>query len=257
MTDEFPPKTNDESIPKTDKFGPDESQESEEFPESDSKSEPKELSGDTVQQRLVSLEADGRTLRALVEGMARKVGTADAASMPATNLPPRAKDYKNRDDYLVARAKYELRQEDGQAAAQAQVEEARTRANETRAKFLRRAEAVRAKHGDFDEVLSNPALAASRAVVAVIREAEDGPELAYWLGKNLDEAERIASLSPARAALELGKISARLAMPSRRTESAAPDPVSTVSGLNTPRRDPNRMSMTDYRAWRESAAGRF
>ena len=255
MTDESPHKTDDESISETDNFGPVESQETEEFPESDPKSTPKKHSGDTVQQRLVSLEADGRALRAIVEGIARPVGTADAANVPATDVPPRTEDFKDRDDYLIARAKYELRMEDGQAAALAQVEEARTRANESRAKFLRRAEAVRAKHEDFDEVLSNPALAASRAMVAVIREAEDGPELAYWLGKNLGEAERIAALSPARSALELGKISARLALPPR-MDSSAPDPVTTVSGLNTPTRDPSRMSMADYRTWREAGAGR-
>ena len=255
MTDESKDEDEDR-IPSNEVTGAAPSQEHAPPSAADSEPTPRRRNSETMRQQLRRLEAEGRALRAIVDGIANPSGTADVASTSGADVPPRPEDFKDRDDYLIARAKHELRTEDGQATARAQVEEAQVRANESRARFLRRAEAVRAKHEDFDEVLSNPALAASRAMVAVIREADDGPELAYWLGKHLDEAERIAGLSPAHAALELGKISAQLAAPFSRAETSAPEPVTTVSGLTSPTRDPNRMSMTDYRAWRESGSGK-
>ena len=63
-----------------------------------------------------------------------------------------------------------------------------------------------------------------------IRESDLGPELAYHLGTNPKEAERISKLAPFLQAKEIGRIEAKLAdAPPVKKTSSAPAPISPVS----------------------------
>jgi hypothetical protein len=63
-----------------------------------------------------------------------------------------------------------------------------------------------------------------------IQSSDIGPELAYYLGSNPKDAERISRMTPLGQAKEIGKIEAKLAAepPVRRTTSA-PAPISPVT----------------------------
>jgi hypothetical protein len=63
-----------------------------------------------------------------------------------------------------------------------------------------------------------------------IQSSDIGPELAYYLGSNPKDAERISRMTPLGQAKEIGKIEAKLASdpPVKRTTSA-PAPISPVS----------------------------
>jgi hypothetical protein len=67
-----------------------------------------------------------------------------------------------------------------------------------------------------------------------IRSSDIGPELAYYLGTNPKDAERISRLAPLAQAKEIGKIEAKLASdpPMKRTTSA-PAPISPVTARST------------------------
>jgi hypothetical protein len=67
-------------------------------------------------------------------------------------------------------------------------------------------------------------------VVSAIQQADNGPELAYYLAQNLDIADNISRMSPVSAALELGKISVQLSAGKKTSKSAskAPNPVTPV-----------------------------
>ena len=91
-------------------------------------------------------------------------------------------------------------------------------------------EEVRGKYDDFDQVAYNPNLPITDVMAETIRASEIGPELAYHLGSNPKEAERIARLSPFLQAKEIGKIEAKLAdAPPVKKTSSAPAPISPVS----------------------------
>ena len=81
---------------------------------------------------------------------------------------------------------------------------------------------------DYIEVTRNPSVPITSDMAQVIAESEDGPALAYYLGKNVEIAERIAQLSPLAAAREMGRIEAKLAAERERakekTVSKAPPP---------------------------------
>jgi hypothetical protein len=83
---------------------------------------------------------------------------------------------------------------------------------------------------DYEDVARNPSLAITQNMADVISELENGPAVAYWLGKNPKEAERISGLSPRRQAAEIGRIEARLeaAREAPRNPATAPPPVPQV-----------------------------
>jgi hypothetical protein len=108
---------------------------------------------------------------------------------------------------------------------------------------------------DYDEVVSNPRLHISPDMAEVIQESDDGPALAFYLGKNPDVADKIAQLPPKAAARELGKIEARLAYEREKAKpekvSKAPPPPPKVEGSDAVvDKDPDQMSTDEWVKWR-------
>ena len=96
--------------------------------------------------------------------------------------------------------------------------------------YQEREEQARDKYDDFEQVAYNPNLPITNVMAETIQHSEIGPELAYYLGSNPKDAERISRLSPYLQAKEIGKIEAKLAdnPPVKRTTSA-PAPISPVT----------------------------
>ena len=86
------------------------------------------------------------------------------------------------------------------------------------------------KYDDFEQVAYNPKLSITNVMAETIQSSDIGPELAYYLGSNPKDAERISRMTPLGQAKEIGKIEAKLASdpPVKRTTSA-PAPISPVS----------------------------
>ena len=91
-------------------------------------------------------------------------------------------------------------------------------------------EEARSKYDDFEQVAYNPKLPITNVMAETIQSSEIGPELAYYLGSNPKDAERISRMTPLGQAKEIGKIEAKLAAepPVKRTTSA-PAPISPVT----------------------------
>lgn len=72
----------------------------------------------------------------------------------------------------------------------------------------------------------------SDQVASIVMDFEDGPELAYYLGKNPDVATRISGLSERMASAELGRISNRLSSQKSKPKivSKAPPPPKKLEG---------------------------
>ena len=67
-----------------------------------------------------------------------------------------------------------------------------------------------------------------------IQHSDIGPELAYYLGTNPKDAERISRLTPFMQAKEIGKIEAKLAdNPPVKKTTSAPAPISPVTARTT------------------------
>lgn len=96
-----------------------------------------------------------------------------------------------------------------------------------------REEEARAKYDDFEQVAYNPNLRITNVMAETIQASDIGPEVAYFLGQNPKEADRISRLAPLLQAKEIGKIEVKLASdpPARKTTSA-PDPIRPVAARN-------------------------
>jgi hypothetical protein len=95
-------------------------------------------------------------------------------------------------------------------------------------------EEARTKYDDFEQVAYNPKLPVTNVMAEAIQSSEIGPELAYYLGSNPKEADRISRMTPLGQAKEIGKIEAKLvsAPPVKKTTSA-PAPISPVTARSS------------------------
>lgn len=97
-----------------------------------------------------------------------------------------------------------------------------------------REEEVRSKYDDFEQVAYNPSLPITNVMAEAIQSSDIGPEVAYFLGTNPKEAERISKLTPYVQAKEIGKIEAKLAdNPPVKKTSSAPTPITPVTARTT------------------------
>jgi len=93
-----------------------------------------------------------------------------------------------------------------------------------------REEEARAKYDDFEQVAYNPNLRITNAMAESIQSSDIGPDVAYYLGANPKEADRISRLSPLIQAKEIGRIEANLTSnPPVKKTSSAPAPIAPVT----------------------------
>ena len=93
-----------------------------------------------------------------------------------------------------------------------------------------REEEARNKYDDFEQVAYNPNLKITTVMAQTIQASDIGPEVAYYLGLNPKEADRISRLSPFLQAKEIGKIEAKVAdNPPVKKPSSAPAPIAPVA----------------------------
>jgi hypothetical protein len=100
--------------------------------------------------------------------------------------------------------------------------------------YQEREEQARDKYDDFEQVAYNPNLTITNVMAETIQHSDIGPDLAYYLGSNPKDAERISRLSPFMQAKEIGRIEAKLAdNPPVKKTTSAPAPISPVTARST------------------------
>jgi len=96
--------------------------------------------------------------------------------------------------------------------------------------YHEREEEARSKYDDFEQVAYNPQLRITNVMAETIQSSDAGPDVAYYLGSNPKEADRISRMSPFLQAKEIGRIEAKLAAePVTKKTSSAPAPIAPVT----------------------------
>lgn len=206
-----------------------------------------EDSGGKRRNRRSAQERIGQLTRALREEQERNRKLAEQVAKP-----PKEEDFPDYGDFQRAQAKHAAQEALAEHSANT-AKEYETRVQEAmKADWAERVSDFKERAPDFDAVVGNPNLPITPAMAdTLLHMDDDGPALAYYLGKNPQEAARLASLSPSVAAIQMGRMAERLKAPPRRTASSAPPPVGPVTGGGgSTEKDPEKMSFAEYRKWR-------
>lgn len=139
-----------------------------------------------------------------------------------------------------------------------QREQAQKTESERRDAFLKRQDEFIAKTPDYKDLVYTAPI--NDVMRDIIVESERGPEIAYYLGTNLEEAKRIVQMSERQAAVALGKIEAKLEssvsketpVPVKKVEvSKAPPPPPKIDAVEPAvDKDPATMSDAEFAKWR-------
>jgi hypothetical protein len=119
-----------------------------------------------------------------------------------------------------------------------------------------RTEAFKKETPDYDDVIgNNDKVTITIAMATAIGDLGDtGPKVAYYLGKNPQEAERIAKLPLNQQALEIGRLEYKATAAPKIQKTNAPAPIRPIVGGATPAtKDLSEMSMEEYAASRRKS----
>lgn len=81
---------------------------------------------------------------------------------------------------------------------------------------------------------------------------DNGHAVFRHLGLNPEEADRILSLPSAKMGVELAKLGTKLAAKPAPQVSKAPKPIKPITGSATPEKDPDSMTMDEWKEWRRA-----
>lgn len=185
------------------------------------------------------------TLRARVQEL--EATTTAAADAPK---PPKAEDFQNYSDFEDARAAFNTDRAVTKALSETRKQESETRLAEARAdlveEFQEGIAAIKDRIPDYDAVTDACKVAPRADVADMILSSEKGPHLAYELAKNNGAKLReIQQLSPVEAARAIGRLEARLSLPSPKKTTQAPAPIKPVNGGASPTRDPASLANSE------------
>lgn len=112
--------------------------------------------------------------------------------------------------------------------------EARKQYEELLNTYSDREEEAREKYDDYDQVVMNRNLKINEVMANTIRMSDMGPDIAYYLGSNPKEADRIHRLHPLLQPKEIGVIEAMLkSSPPSKKVTSAPPPINPLSVTRT------------------------
>lgn len=227
--------------------------------EQDTGEKPKGKGG--FQHKIDKLTREKYAAEAAAEELRRQLADKEKpAAKPAESKPegkPVAESFDSYEEYVEALTDWKLEQKEQsrqQSEAQRKAAEERKAVGDA---WQGRLKEARTRYADFDATVDAD-VPVSAAMQQALLDSEQGADLAYWLGKNPTEAERIAKLAPFAAARELGRIEAGLtretpAQNPKPKTSAAPAPIKPVGkGAAPSAKKPDEMDFQEYTRWREA-----
>jgi hypothetical protein len=244
----------DESAEETPKSGEETTEETEaESTEPDDKGKTPKVVEELKQQRKMrqDLEVEVAMLR---QQQAQSQQPSAAQAMPQVDPnEPKIESYESFEDYQRAFSKYQWDQMQNQFEKQ-----------KTEQKWSDNYRQAMTDIPDFDYVIRTAKIPLPNEVLDVIKSSDLGPQVAYYLAKNPQEAYKLHGLSALAAAKEIGKLELSIAnskkVIKKNSVSRAPEPIApTAKSAGKTVKDPMDMSdeefirMADEREYGKSA----
>jgi hypothetical protein len=231
-------------------------------------------------EKIKALLAENEVLRKGTAGAPSPQPSQTPTPTAATGKPTLAQFDNDVEKFSEALAdwKHDQRVQENQRRVQ---EEARRKTVST---FKEREAKFMAEHDDYVETAYQSPVEYSPTMTEYVFESEHGPEVAYYLGSNLEEAKKISGLSPVQQAVALDRLAQKLskapspspaasdvddddededlvappAPPARKVTKAPPPPAQVAAGSSR-QVDPNEKGISTeerIRRWRAQGRGK-
>jgi hypothetical protein len=209
-----------------------------------------------LQKRIAKAEAraERRVLRTLERVIPQQQPAVHQPQGQSDDGKPSRTLYASDEAYIDALTDWKLERRDAKASAERQHEQNRSLAQKTESIYADAEKLPGFDREAFDE------LPLTRSMVEALIDSDNAARLMHHMSANPDDVDRIAKLSPARQAAELGKLEATLASKPPLKTSKTPDPIGdpTARGNTTVvPNDPAKMTHEQYRAWRQKQGARW
>ncbi len=157
----------------------------------------------------------GRMAEERAEGLAQELARLKAEAKPAVATPeaptiPKRADFENDDAYQEALIDYRVEQKLAKQQAEAAERAEKERQEQVIAQARQRIATAIELVPDFVEVTESVTTPVPAVVAGYLQESELFAELGYHFAKHPEVLERLSSLTPARALVEVGKIESML-----------------------------------------------
>ena len=180
------------------------------------------------------------------------------------DAPPRSEDFESEADYQAALTAYHVQKalaEEKAREVEARIEGVKAEERriaeaaqaEVAANWVRQIEAGKARYPDFEAKVFSDANTIPKGVAMVIAGLDNAADVAYHVAGDPALQAELAGLPVEMAAVEIGRLSVRLAGRKPKVKSSAPEPVEPGTSLAAGGKDPSTMTVAEYKKWR--AAG--
>lgn len=155
---------------------------------------------------------------------------------PKTHQPgsPRMEDFQDIESYAAARESFAREQAIRDYHQQQIASQSKAQQEAVLSSWEAKTSKAETKFEDFDEVVGD--LKPITPWALAIMQSENGDEVAYYLGKHIKEAQKIAQMDPVSQIREIGRLEAKLLAepPKQKAASNAPAPINPISGTGAP-----------------------
>lgn len=234
-------------------------------PDEEAQKQEEERRGNRTKRYIQRLQDEARQLREQLAAVQTR--PVERQATQNTDRGPQLEDFDyDMSAWSTARDAWVIEQAGKRITEQQKQAEEQRRQQEITTSYAQRADEFAATHEDFDEVVGSIAYPLHASLQAAIQAHPRGPEIAYHLGNNDDDAFQLASVQPQLAAAAVERLAARLSaapaapQPTALTTQAAPakpitqapPPPPTVGGRAATEVPPHKLTDDEwYRRERE------
>lgn len=209
----------------------------------------KELN-DILEKRIARAEskAERRVIQALERIAPQHI---QPQYQPVYNDKPNRDQYVSDEAYIESLTDWKIDQRESVGKQEKAQEQSRAIESKTENMYAEAAKIPGFDRDDFNDLPLTP------AIVQTIVDSDVAPKLMAYMAANPEDVARIATLSPARQAAELGKLETKVANIKAPRVSNAPEPISTIGTQGGTVKNLATATMDEYIAMRTKQGARW
>lgn len=214
---------------------------------------------DKITKEKAALKAENEALKALVNKPANEK-TAPAPKEPVVELKePQPDDFETHTDYVKALTKFEIAVERQKMITEQYESEVKKESGKIIEAYNKKVEEAKKFYGaDKWDKIKNVDAPITWTMQQEILDSDIGPHITYYLANNVDECKEICSLPQNKQVKRLLAIEAKLADKVSKDKkpvekvSNAPAPIKPIGASSAEgkgKKDPSKMSYSEYKVW--------